>query len=540
MSEVESTTNDKGLKEFWTPYSKEISKKLWLPTKIDGVDSGSISSNGCSSDSMLKLSLLNESETITTQNLLTTSWNLSQFSQQDTTAPENTLITRKIRLFPSKRQKLLFNNLFKIHRYLYNKSIAEINGRYKTRYDEFVANPTCVLCNSPKTEGLTCNEHKNEKLPWKLNISEFAMRDKIMATKENITDGERWLLEAPHNTREAAVFEAIKNYKTCCTQKINNAIDKFELGFKSCKSPTRIFIVAKDAIIKKDKNIHIFTRRLKEKKVINITTEKTKTAKKVPYTFNKTKPKEVTVDYSKLKICKNDMKYFTGEHLDYEAKILFDRGSYYLLLVIEKETIKIVHQYDACALDPGEHTFQTLYSPSGILEKFGNKMSREIIQPIFDKIDKLKSVMTNAFSKTRRNIKRRLSKLQKRIRDLISELHNKTSVDMAKRFNSILLPDMGTSLMLEGNSLKPSTKRNLQSLSQCKFKNKLSEICKKYGSDCIITAEPYTTKTCGNCGQQNKPQSNRVYLCSSCSLAIDRDVNGARNIFIRYLTINKK
>lgn len=49
----------------------------------------------------------------------------------------------------------------------------------------------------------------------------------------------------------------------------------------------------------------------------------------------------------------------------------------------------------------------------------------------------------------------------------------------------------------------------------------------------VVCTEEYTSKTCTRCGSLNDVGSSEVYQCSNCDLIIDRDVNGARNIFIK-------
>ena len=50
--------------------------------------------------------------------------------------------------------------------------------------------------------------------------------------------------------------------------------------------------------------------------------------------------------------------------------------------------------------------------------------------------------------------------------------------------------------------------------------------------------EPFTSKTCGSCGKLNAGLGgDRVFHCSSCDLYIDRDMNGARNIFLRNFSL---
>jgi len=58
-------------------------------------------------------------------------------------------------------------------------------------------------------------------------------------------------------------------------------------------------------------------------------------------------------------------------------------------------------------------------------------------------------------------------------------------------------------------------------------------------SKVIIIDEAYTSKTCTNCGRINwKLGGNKVFKCNNkkCNIVLDRDIVGARNIIIRYLT----
>ncbi|RHZ56880.1 hypothetical protein Glove_396g97 [Diversispora epigaea] len=55
----------------------------------------------------------------------------------------------------------------------------------------------------------------------------------------------------------------------------------------------------------------------------------------------------------------------------------------------------------------------------------------------------------------------------------------------------------------------------------------------------VICDEHYTSKTCGNCGYlHQKLRSNKTFKCSQCQIEMDRDINAARNILLRYLTLN--
>ena len=66
-----------------------------------------------------------------------------------------------------------------------------------------------------------------------------------------------------------------------------------------------------------------------------------------------------------------------------------------------------------------------------------------------------------------------------------------------------------------------------------KFKERLKHRCDLVNTKLHIVDESFTSKTCTRCGSLNNVGSSEVYECRVCELVIDRDVNGARNIFIK-------
>jgi len=52
----------------------------------------------------------------------------------------------------------------------------------------------------------------------------------------------------------------------------------------------------------------------------------------------------------------------------------------------------------------------------------------------------------------------------------------------------------------------------------------------------IEVSEAYTSKTCSYCGKMHKIGSKKRMKCS-CGADIDRDLNGARGIFLRALAV---
>lgn len=75
----------------------------------------------------------------------------------------------------------------------------------------------------------------------------------------------------------------------------------------------------------------------------------------------------------------------------------------------------------------------------------------------------------------------------------------------------------------------------MQMLSHYKFRQHLKNKCNEYGCEMIIVTEEYTSKTCTNCGKIENNFIKREKKCSNCNYRINRDIGGARNIFIKNL-----
>jgi len=78
----------------------------------------------------------------------------------------------------------------------------------------------------------------------------------------------------------------------------------------------------------------------------------------------------------------------------------------------------------------------------------------------------------------------------------------------------------------------------MQTLSFYRFDEKLKSLCERRGNNLYIVDESYTFKTCGRCGNlHNSLGGSKIYKCASCSLNIDIDINGARNILLKHLVL---
>jgi putative transposase len=66
-----------------------------------------------------------------------------------------------------------------------------------------------------------------------------------------------------------------------------------------------------------------------------------------------------------------------------------------------------------------------------------------------------------------------------------------------------------------------------------RFKQFLKFKAKEYSSNVIDVNEAYTSKTCSYCGTIQNIGSKKTMKCKNCGVAVDRDLNGARGIFLK-------
>jgi IS605 OrfB family transposase len=176
------------------------------------------------------------------------------------------------------------------------------------------------------------------------------------------------------------------------------------------------------------------------------------------------------------------------------------------------------------SLDPGIRKFMVGYDHNGKIIFFGDKGNVEIMKTLRT-IDLLnKDSIIN---------KDEIYLLWKKVKNMVSELHWKTINYLISNYDTILLPDFRISEMVKGRTISKETKRMLYQYSFHAFKLRLMDKCARYGKKLIIVDESYTSKTCCNCGKQNNVGGSEVYSCSSCGQVIDRDINGAYNIYIK-------
>jgi transposase len=224
----------------------------------------------------------------------------------------------------------------------------------------------------------------------------------------------------------------------------------------------------------------------------------------------------------------------------HDCRIVFDAisGRYFLCLtktdvcVSDKQT-DFNH---VISLDSGIHTFQTGYSPSHHVLNIGT-CTKDRLLKLLCKQDILRSLVSKTKTlRRKRNYWKGFYKVSRKLRSLVNELHWKTINHLTTNYKLIVLGEFNVSSLMKNKKLSRVNKRLLACQSHYKFKERLQFKCMTRNVTLQTQDESYTSMTCCRCGWLHKTLgTSRTFECKICNLIIDRDFNGAVNIFIKYM-----
>ena len=126
-------------------------------------------------------------------------------------------------------------------------------------------------------------------------------------------------------------------------------------------------------------------------------------------------------------------------------------------------------------------------------------------------------------------------RIARKIKTLISEMHNKITKWLTTEYNAIHLPKLNfhsCKKLNKKSKAKLATFRHCGLFERIKEKARENQACNLYERN-----EAFTSKTCCNCGTIFKDLGNKdTYNCSKCNISLERDFNGAINIMLRYVS----
>lgn len=472
ISDLESAQKGKVSEPFWNVSSQKISKRLLSQQQTDFQDLDLNYLNGYFQNSRERLQQKYQERTIYPQ----TFSKLLQYSLPDTTA-EDVTRTRKIRFYPTKNQKQILRKFFGCYRLFYNKAAEYINN------DEDYINKF--------------------KIP-----SAITIRDKLMSDKNKqkwIDKRDDSIEDASYDIAQEAIRSCVSNYKTGKTihKKKYNADPDYR---------TKIRITLKDAtrmcnLTKNNYNLLGAYMRILPTKLNNDSDFKLHSGKKTKR------------DIRYLSECYDNTKKFGT------MKIIRDEYRRYYFCISYSVPISTFRNNDSIvAFDPGYRTFITCVDSYGNKYSIGNDM--------------LKFISTNANRieqlKCKRNGNRKIRSLRTKVTNYVQDYHRKAAKFIATRYNHVIAPELSSSFIKKHKGAEYINYINF--VSHYKFTSKLKLACELYNNEYLYANESYTSRTCCHCGYVNDKYIEKTLQCKDCNVAIDRDINGANNILIRFLT----
>ena len=135
-----------------------------------------------------------------------------------------------------------------------------------------------------------------------------------------------------------------------------------------------------------------------------------------------------------------------------------------------------------------------------------------------------------------KNKRKHLLKYERYLSNYINNVHWQIANDMTRRFDYIILGNFSTKKMGETDSTRKMNKRIGNALKLYQFKQKLKYKCLTRGCKYKVIDEYMTTQCCSNCSKINPDiKDKKIFECPHCNHMYDRDINSAKNIFMKSL-----
>ena len=492
-----STSKEKDYGTSWTLHTKENSKKLWLPTKIDCV----VSDLNSSSTSSKAKAMLKSWFSVTACHPLNRNLPMTYSPSSLSLVPECTdLGNTKSKC---KKTKVYFRGTFKqkmkqmigTYRYFYNQGIVYLNSLERGYYiptEEMQKKPDYIYYEGQYHKVETGGRYCYGVLP-KFNadglyLSQTNFQAIRNYLKERIPD---WFVGMPVHLIDQASRECASNFSSIIQRRRCDR-KKFSMRFKSKRNSTT-------------ETINMAVGMLTAKGTI------------CPKIFK---------GYDSYIYCREPMNFKANKK---EFQITYDRNTheYYISLSVPKKYTKnnSLESSRWCSIDPGEKIFATVYNPFDREVLFVGNNERKNFNDTT--IDKLQSSISRR--KTNGKLKA-LQRARNRDRNRRTELHHKLANYLCSNFKHIVIPEYG----VKGMKVHSTVNRSMRNLGFYQFLTFLKHKCSERNVKLYVVNESYTTRACSSCGCLNKP-NDREYSCVSCKTEIHRDINGAVNIGLKHL-----
>ncbi len=148
-------------------------------------------------------------------------------------------------------------------------------------------------------------------------------------------------------------------------------------------------------------------------------------------------------------------------------------------------------------------------------------------------------------SRNREKAKREVAGIHARVADRRRHQLHELSTRLVRENQTIVIEDLAVKpMMAAGNGrCKTGLNRAIAQACMAEFRSMLEYKCQWYGRDLVVIDQWFpSTRLCSSCSAQTGPRgftglASRVWTCSSCGTAHDRDINAANNILAAGLAV---
>ena len=154
-------------------------------------------------------------------------------------------------------------------------------------------------------------------------------------------------------------------------------------------------------------------------------------------------------------------------------------------------------------------------------------------------LDRLQSRRDHQDTRARQRYRfnRAMERIRQRVCHLVDDCHHRLAKFLCESYDHILIPLFETSKMSRKTTrkIRSQTVRSMLTWSHFRFRTLLIAKAREYPWVKVhVVTEEYTSKTCTGCGHvKNNLGGAKVYHCSGCQGRWDRDIAGARNIYLK-------
>jgi putative transposase len=384
------------------------------------------------------------------------------------------LKTKKIRIYPTSEQKIIFKKWIGACRYIYNKINSDIQ------------------------KDSSCTDFMKN-------------RDKYIPAKQ-ISENEKWMLDVPKEVRANTISDYCKAINENKKKVKNGKLKSFLMKYKSKKDSKQSIKIPHASVSIIDNKITIYPNILKNN--ASIKCNRYEKIPKIEYDiilkYEKPNYWYINIPYETNDIIKN----ITENQGCMKKVIAFDPGI---------RTCLTGYSPNGHILEIGKRDIEKIIRLCVLIDKMQSKISKKELR-CRKRLRILKKMV-----KLRHRIRRLKEDMHKKTSKYLCANYE---IIIIPKF------EVSNMIKKANRKIINKTVRQLLNWNHYEFRQTLKMKAKEKGRIIIESNESYTSKTCTNCGNLHENlKGNKIYECKKCGIIIDRDVNGARNILLRALEL---